>query len=72
MDNTQRNISGITLGCSKATYDVLSAEIAAFKDRIKLIINQDDLSSQVYYLNVGLFPVSKDLKNFPELMEGDS
>ena len=62
-DNTQRNISGISLGCSKATYDVLYAEIVAFKDRLKTIISQDTKSSQVYYLNIGLFPVSKDLKN---------
>ena len=62
LDANQRNISGITLGCSKATYDVLSAEITAFKDRLKTIINQDKKSSRVYYLNIGLFPVTDDLK----------
>ncbi len=60
---TERNISTITLGCSKATYDVLAAEIAAFKDRMKTIISQDKNNSRVYQLNIGLFPVSDELDN---------
>jgi uncharacterized protein (TIGR02147 family) len=58
---SERNISGITMGISKACYDVLLAEVAAFKERIKAIVNQDTESSHVYQLNIQLFPLSTDL-----------
>jgi uncharacterized protein (TIGR02147 family) len=54
----ERNISGITMGISKACYDVLLAEMAAFKERIKAIVNQDTASTHVYQLNMQLFPLS--------------
>jgi uncharacterized protein (TIGR02147 family) len=57
----ERNISGITMGISKACYDVLLTEMAAFKERIKVIVNQDERSSRVYQLNLQLFPVSKNV-----------
>ena len=69
-DKTERNISGITLGISKATYDVLAAEIDAFKDRVKEIVNRDEQSSQVYQLNVSLFPVSIDTDDFKDTEGG--
>jgi uncharacterized protein (TIGR02147 family) len=56
----ERNISGITMGISKACYDVLLAEMAAFKERVKVIVNQDERSSCVYQLNLQLFPLSKN------------
>jgi uncharacterized protein (TIGR02147 family) len=55
-----RHISGLTLGISPATYPVLAAEIEAFKDRVKLIVNRDKESSLVYQMNISLFPVSHD------------
>lgn len=58
---SQRNISGITMGISRACYDVLLAEMAAFKERIKAIVNQDTSSTHVYQLNMQLFPLSTDL-----------
>jgi uncharacterized protein (TIGR02147 family) len=57
----ERNISCITMGISEACYDVLLSEIAAFKERVKVIINQDERSSRVYQLNLQLFPLSKDV-----------
>jgi len=58
---SERNISGITMGISLACYDVLLAEMAAFKERIKAIVNQDTASTHVYQLNMQLFPLSTDL-----------
>ncbi|NLD95203.1 MAG: TIGR02147 family protein [Fibrobacter sp.] len=65
---SERNISGITMGISKACYDVLLAEMASFKERIKSIVNQDTTSTHVYQLNMQLFPLSTDpeLPNDPE------
>lgn len=61
IDKKQRHISGITLGISQQTYDVIAAEIDAFKDRVKSIVNRDEHSSRVYQLNISLFPASVDM-----------
>ncbi|MBN1577496.1 MAG: TIGR02147 family protein [Chitinispirillaceae bacterium] len=58
IDWRQRHISGLTIGISPETYDVLSAEIEAFKDRVKLIVNRDNESCTVYQMNLTLFPVT--------------
>ncbi|NLD98994.1 MAG: TIGR02147 family protein [Fibrobacter sp.] len=55
---SERHISGITMGISPKTYDILTAEIEAFKERVKIIVNKDEKSSVVYQLNLALFPVS--------------
>jgi uncharacterized protein (TIGR02147 family) len=62
VDKDQRHVSGITMGISPQTYAVLAAEIEAFKDRVKLIVNQDRESSRAYQLNLSLFPVSEDVR----------
>ena len=66
-----RNVSGITMGISKACYEVLLAEMAAFKERIKAIVNQDTTSAQVYQLNLQLFPLSSDFTAAPGPKKGD-
>ena len=55
-----RHISGITIGITPATYDVIATEIEAFKNRVKLIVNREKESTQVYQMNVSLFPVSRN------------
>jgi len=57
----ERNISGMTLGLSPATYDLLVAEIDAFKDRIESIVNRNDTANRVFQLNVQLFPLSREV-----------
>lgn len=67
----ERNISGITMGISRACYEVLLAEMTAFKERIKVIVNQDDESSCVYQFNLQLFPLSKDISSLEKKSHGD-
>ena len=55
-----RHISGITIGITPATYDVIATEIEAFKNRVKLIVNREKGCTQVYQMNVTLFPVSRN------------
>lgn len=55
----QRQIYGMTIGVSKECYDVLTAEMQAFRDRIVTIVNRDMRSDCVYQLNMQLFPLSK-------------
>ena len=61
-DRKIRHISGITMGISPETYDILAAEIEAFKDRIKIIVNQDTTSNRIYQFTVSLFPLSEPVK----------
>jgi uncharacterized protein (TIGR02147 family) len=61
MDKSERHLSSITLGVSPAAYLMLVEEIHAFKDRVKAIVKNDDASSRVYHLNLGLFPGSRSL-----------
>ncbi len=70
-DKSERHISGLTMGVSKETYDVLSAEIDAFKDRIKAIVNRDEHSSRVYQLNISLFPTSVDVRDVGDKKDED-
>jgi|WetSurMetagenome_2_1015567.scaffolds.fasta_scaffold10555_3 uncharacterized protein (TIGR02147 family) len=62
---TERDVSGITMGISRTCYEVLRAEIAALKERVKTIVNQDDCCARVYQLNLQLFPVSEDVASLP-------
>jgi uncharacterized protein (TIGR02147 family) len=57
-EKQQRHTSTVTVGISQPTYEVLAAEIEAFKDRVKKIVSQDPSFSRVYQFNVALFPVS--------------
>jgi uncharacterized protein (TIGR02147 family) len=61
-DKKERHISGITMGISKEAYDVIAAEIEAFKDRVKVIVNRDMGSSRIYQFNLSLFPVSENVR----------
>lgn len=59
IENTERNVSGMTVGVSRASYDVLCAEIEAFKDRITAIVHNSVEADRVYQLNMQLFPVGR-------------
>ena len=55
----ERQIYGVTVGVSKECYDVLAAEMAAFRDRVVSIVNNDNHSDRVYQLHLQLFPLSR-------------
>jgi uncharacterized protein (TIGR02147 family) len=55
----ERSISGITIGISPAMYDMINAEIVAFKDRIVTLVSRDKNCDRVYQLNMQLFPMSQ-------------
>jgi uncharacterized protein (TIGR02147 family) len=57
----ERQIYGVTVGISKECYDVLVAEMAAFRDRLVSIVNNDKCSDRVYQMQMQLFPLSKKL-----------
>jgi uncharacterized protein (TIGR02147 family) len=62
IESTERNISGMTVGVSKSSYDVLCAEIDAFKNRIATIVNNGSEADRVYQMNIQLFPVGRSVE----------
>jgi uncharacterized protein (TIGR02147 family) len=56
----QRNMFGVTMGVSSNMYDLICAEMEAFKDRIITMVSRDEESSRVYQMNLQLFPVSSE------------
>jgi uncharacterized protein (TIGR02147 family) len=59
IEKTERNVSGMTVGVSRASYDVLCAEIESFKDRVAAIVHNSADVDRVYQLNLQLFPVAR-------------
>jgi len=56
---SERHISGITMGISQPCFQILCTEIQAFRERVIQIVHADDVSDQVYQINIQLFPTSK-------------
>jgi uncharacterized protein (TIGR02147 family) len=54
----KRNISGLTLGISKKTYDSMCTEIEAFQSKLLAMAEADNEADNVYQLNFHFFPVS--------------
>ena len=61
LPKTERNFSTITCGMSRPCYELILAEIGAFKDRVVTIVNNDAhmQNDRVYQLNFQIFPVSR-------------
>jgi uncharacterized protein (TIGR02147 family) len=61
----QRFATGMTIGLNLEAYDIIIAEIVAFRDHIVQLVNSLDQADRVYQLNVQLFPLmlSKDQEN---------
>ena len=60
LPKTVRSISEITVGISSTMYEIINAEIAAFKDRIVTLVSRDEKSDRVYQLNMQFFPMSQN------------
>ena len=60
-DRSERNLSGMTVGISRACFDVISTEIEAFKDRLATIVAKDSYSDRVYQISLSIFPLSKKI-----------
>ena len=67
----ERQIYGVTVGVSRACYDVLAAEMAAFRDRVVSIVNGDRGSNRVYQMHLQLFPLSREVGSAVDT-EGDA
>jgi len=58
LSKDKRHVSGLTLGISKKTYDILCKEIESFQEKILELAEHDEQADNVFQLNFCLFPVS--------------
>ena len=61
IDKDERDVSGITMGISRATFERLRGEVKAFRERMMTIAAGDPSVERVYRLNLQLFPLSAEL-----------
>lgn len=59
LTNDKRNISGVTLGISRETYEKICEELQVFRSRLLQMAEADQNADTVYQLNFQFFPVSK-------------
>jgi uncharacterized protein (TIGR02147 family) len=59
LPRTRRNVTGLTLGISRKSYEQICGEISEFQEKIMDIANLDGEADRVYQLNFQLFPISK-------------
>jgi uncharacterized protein (TIGR02147 family) len=59
----KRNITGLTLGISKKSYERICEEVQTFQEKIMDIANKDDEADRVYFFNFHLFPGTGDERN---------
>lgn len=57
----ERDMSGITMGLTRRSYERIKKELAACRRRIVAIASEEDETEQVYRLNLQLFPLSERL-----------
>lgn len=62
----ERYATGVTVGITREAYDVMVAEVEAFRDRIVKIVDSLEDGDRVYQVNVQLFPLmySPETKDF--------
>lgn len=67
---SERDMSGITLGLTHRAYERIKNELADCRRRIMAIAVEDDDTEQVYRLNMQLFPMSENIKDYGRLNKG--
>lgn len=59
-DIDERNVSGVTMGIDRETYEQIVRELDSCRRKIVAIANTSKEPSQVYRLNLQMFPLSKN------------
>jgi uncharacterized protein (TIGR02147 family) len=58
MPREKRNVSGMTMGISRRTYEAICRETEAFQAKLQALAEQDNEADNVYQFNFQLFPIS--------------
>lgn len=56
------DISGLTMGVSRDTFEAIKSELKEFRQRIRALISEDQVVERMYRLNMQFFPLSKEIK----------
>ena len=67
---SERDMSGLTMGITRRSYERIKNELAECRRRIMAIVVEDDETEKVYRLNMQLFPMSESIKDKDYLNEG--
>ena len=62
----ERNVTGVTMGVNREAYEKIVEELDACRKKIVAIASECKDISQVYRLNLQLFPLSRDFKKVKE------
>ena len=62
----ERNVTGVTMGVNREAYEKIVEELDACRKKIVAIASECKDISQVYRLNLQLFPLSRDFKKVEE------
>jgi uncharacterized protein (TIGR02147 family) len=60
LPRTERQVTGLTLGISKKTYEAVCGEILDFQDRLLKMAEEDQAADSVYQLNFQFFPLTRN------------
>lgn len=63
---TERFMAGVTLGISPKTYERIAQEIDAFRQKLVAIAAEEENYTQVYRVNLQMFPLTKDVNGGEE------
>ena len=66
---SERDMSGLTMGITRRSYERIKNELAECRRRIMAIVVEDDETEKVYRLNMQLFPMSENIKDKDYLNE---
>jgi uncharacterized protein (TIGR02147 family) len=58
MSRDKRNVSGLTMGISRKTYEMMCKEITMFQSKLQALAEDDREADNVYQLNFQFFPIS--------------
>lgn len=61
--SAEREISSVTIGASRASFEKIKTEIEEFRLRLMAIAEEDQNKEQVYQLNFQLFPLTKKTRS---------
>ena len=66
---SERDMSGLTMGITRRSYERIKNELAECRRRIMAIVVEDDETEKVYRLNMQLVPMSESIKDKDYLNE---
>ena len=69
---SERDMSGLTLGLTRQAYERVRKELAECRRRIVAIATEDEATERVYRLNLQLFPMSENIKDYGRLNKGET